>query len=54
MEFFGLIIAFIAICLIYKKPEKEKLAFWLLAFAWIMAATMYICHTSSILPNINL
>lgn len=54
MEFLGLILAFISVFLIYKKPEKENLAFGIFVFAWAMAAIMYICHASSILPNINL
>lgn len=54
MEFLGLVLAFIAVFLIYKKPQKEKLAFGIFVFAWAMAALMYVCHTSSILPNINL
>ncbi len=54
MEFLGLILAFIAVFLIYKKPQKEKFAFGIFVVAWAMAAIMYIAHVSSILPNINL
>lgn len=54
MEFLGLVIVIIAVFLIYKKPEKENLAFGLFVFAWIMAAFMYYGHVSALLPNISL
>lgn len=54
MEFLGLVLAFIAVWIIYKKPEKENLAFGIFVFTWFMAALMYYAHVSSILPNMNL
>lgn len=54
MEFLGLLIVLISVILIYKKPEKENLAFGLFVFAWVMAAFMYYAHVSALLPNISL
>ncbi len=54
MEFLGMLIAFIAVVIIYKKPEKENLAFGIFVFAWAMAAFMYYGDVYSILPNANL
>ncbi len=54
MEFLGMLIAFIAVLIIYKKPEYENLAFGIFVFAWIMGAILYYGDVSSILPNTNL
>ncbi|CZE47217.1 hypothetical protein [Campylobacter geochelonis] len=54
MEFLGLILAFIAVFLVYKIPKKENLAFGIFVIAWILAIIMYMGDTSSLLPNMNL
>lgn len=54
MEFLGLIVVIFAVYLIYKKPEKENLAFGLFVAAWALAAFMYYGHVSALLPNIAL
>ncbi len=54
MEFLGMLMAFISVFLIYKKPEKENLAFGLLVIAWIMGVLLYYGHISSLLPSTNL
>ncbi len=55
MEFLELLLVLIALILIIKKPEKEKLAFGLVMVAWCIMAIYYIGHKSSaFLTMINL
>lgn len=53
MEFLQILMAFIAILLLIKKPEKENLAFSLVVVAWIFMLYLYIGHRSdALLSNI--
>ncbi|PZT48393.1 dihydroneopterin aldolase [Helicobacter valdiviensis] len=55
MEFLELLLVLIALILIIKKPEKEKLAFGLVMVAWFIMVFYYIGHKSSaFLTMINL
>ncbi|AFI05288.1 hypothetical protein [Helicobacter cetorum] len=54
MEFLGLLLSLIAIFIAFKKPEKENLAFGILIVVWLVELVIFIAHSSSVLPNINL
>ncbi|WP_104747853.1 hypothetical protein [Helicobacter cetorum] len=54
MEFLGLLLSLIAIFIVFKKPEKENLAFGILIVVWLVELVIFIAHSSSVLPNINL
>ncbi|EEO25688.1 disulfide bond formation protein Dba [Helicobacter winghamensis] len=55
MEFLELLMVLIAMILIIKKPEKEKLAFNLVMISWVIMIVLYIAHKSSaLLTNMNL
>lgn len=54
MEFLGLILSLAAILIVLKKPEKENWAFGILIVVWLMELVIFIAHSSSVLPNMNL
>lgn len=54
MEFLGLILSLAAILIVFKKPEKENWAFGILMVVWLMELVIFIAHSSSVLPNMNL
>ncbi len=54
MEFLGLILSLVAIFIALKKPEKEDWAFGILVVVWLMELVIFIAHSSSVLPNMNL
>ena len=54
MEFLEISLMFIAALIMYKKPEKEKLAFGILVFSFALMVITGAGFYSSILPNINL
>ncbi|ADU84562.1 hypothetical protein [Helicobacter pylori] len=54
MEFLGLILSLAAIFIALKKPEKEDWAFGILVVVWLMELIIFIAHSSSVLPNMNL
>ncbi|NDJ27185.1 dihydroneopterin aldolase [Campylobacter sp. MIT 12-8780] len=54
MEFLELLMVLIALILIIKKPEKEKLAFGLVVASWAIMIVLYVGHKSSgLLTTIN-
>lgn len=54
MEFLELLLVFIALVLIIKKPEKENLAFGLVFGAWLVMIVLYVGHKSgAFLTTIN-
>ncbi|GAA7824647.1 hypothetical protein HpVH103_07420 [Helicobacter pylori] len=54
MEFLGLILSLVAVLIAFKKPEKENRAFGILIVVWLMELIIFIGHSSSVLPNMNL
>ncbi|AFI04454.1 hypothetical protein [Helicobacter cetorum] len=54
MEFLGLLLTLIAIFWAYKNPKRENFAFGILIVVWLVELTIFIAHSSSVLPNINL
>lgn len=55
MEFLELLLVFIALILIIKKPQKENLAFGLVMVAWFMMIFFYVGHkTGALLTVMNL
>ncbi|MGH1607834.1 hypothetical protein ACRBC4_02355 [Helicobacter pylori] len=54
MEFLGLLLSLAAILIAFKKPEKENWAFGILMVVWLVELIIFIAHSSSVLPNINL
>ncbi|GAA6947328.1 hypothetical protein KVD21_02900 [Helicobacter pylori] len=54
MEFSGLLLSLVAILIAFKKPEKENWAFGILIVVWLMELIIFIGHSSSVLPNMNL
>lgn len=54
MEFLGLILSLAAILIAFKKPEKENWAFGILIVVWLVELIIFIAHSSSVLPNMNL
>ncbi|MBK1971259.1 dihydroneopterin aldolase [Campylobacter sp. TTU-622] len=55
MEFLELLLVLIALILMIKKPEKEKLAFTLVIIAWLMMVFFYVGHkTGALLTIMNL
>ncbi len=54
MEFLNLLLIFVAAWLIWKKPEKEDLAYRLLVICFLFTAVLFFIGTrTSILPRIN-
>lgn len=54
MEFANLLLIFIAAWLVWKRPEKENLAFRLLVIGFLVTAFLYFVGTrTSVLPRIN-
>ncbi|TQR32339.1 dihydroneopterin aldolase [Campylobacter sp. MIT 99-7217] len=54
MEFLELLMVLIAMILIIKKPEKEKLAFTLVIASWAIMIFLYVGHKSgAFLTTIN-
>lgn len=47
MEFLQILICFIAVVLMIKKPQKENLIFCLILFSWIFMAGLYFAHSSN-------
>ncbi len=54
MEFLGLILSLSAVLIAFKKPEKENWAFGILIVVWLVELIIFIGHSSSVLPNMNL
>ncbi|MFP6115319.1 hypothetical protein ACLGA0_03420 [Helicobacter pylori] len=54
MEFLGLLLSLVAILIAFKKPEKENWAFGTLIVVWLVEFIIFIAHSSSVLPNMNL
>ncbi|GAA7655337.1 hypothetical protein HpMMM60_06140 [Helicobacter pylori] len=54
MEFLGLLLSLFAVLVAFKKPEKENWAFGILMVVWLVELIIFIAHSSSVLPNINL
>ncbi|UOR93879.1 hypothetical protein MPG24_03510 [Helicobacter pylori] len=54
MEFLGLILSLAAVLIAFKKPGKENWAFGMLIVVWLMELIIFIGHSSSVLPNMNL
>ncbi|GAA7409770.1 hypothetical protein MM0350_03510 [Helicobacter pylori] len=54
MEFLGLLLSLFAILVVFKKPEKENWAFGILMVVWLVELIIFIAHSSSVLPNMNL
>ncbi|GAA9350582.1 hypothetical protein [Helicobacter pylori] len=54
MEFLGLILSLATILIAFKKPEKENWAFGILMVVWLVELIIFIAHSSSVLPNMNL
>ncbi|CAK00145.1 hypothetical protein [Helicobacter acinonychis] len=54
MEFLGLLLSLVAIFIALKKPEKENWAFGILVIVWLVELIIFIAHSSSVLPNMNL
>ncbi|MGL2524245.1 hypothetical protein ACOWNZ_03130 [Helicobacter pylori] len=54
MEFLGLLLSLAAILTAFKKPEKENWAFGILMVVWLVELIIFIAHSSSVLPNMNL
>lgn len=47
MEFLEFLMLTAAMLLILFKPEKEKLAWWLLIVSWAVVVLMYVGHVSN-------
>ncbi|WP_104744265.1 hypothetical protein [Helicobacter acinonychis] len=54
MEFLGLLLSLVAVFIALKKPEKENWAFGILVIVWLVELVIFIAHSSSVLPNMNL
>ncbi|WP_100967272.1 hypothetical protein KVE17_02980 [Helicobacter pylori] len=54
MEFLGLLLSLFAILIAFKKPEKENWAFGILMVVWLVELVIFIAHSSSVLPDMNL
>lgn len=55
MEFAEFLLLFVAVMLLIFKPEKEKLAWWLMVGGWFVVVFMYVGHVSTaILGALNL
>lgn len=54
MEFLGLLLSLATILIAFKKPEKENWAFGILMVVWLVELVIFIAHSSSVLPNMNL
>ncbi|CCB79944.1 hypothetical protein [Helicobacter bizzozeronii] len=54
MEFLGFVITLVVVAIIFFKPAWEKLAFGLFVTFWLVELVMFVAHTSSVLPNMNL
>ncbi len=54
MEFLGLILSLVAVLIAFKRPEKENWALGILIVVWLMELIIFIGHSSSVLPNMNL
>ncbi|RVZ54707.1 hypothetical protein EC561_03280 [Helicobacter pylori] len=54
MEFLGLLLSLVAVLMAFKKPEKENWAFGILIVVWLEELVIFIAHSSSVLPNMNL
>lgn len=52
MEFLELLLVLVAVILLIKKPQKEKLAFSLVIASWALMAFMFIGHKSGALLTI--
>lgn len=54
MEFLGLLLSLVAVLVAFKKPEKENWTFGILMVVWLVELIIFIAHSSSVLPNMNL
>ena len=55
MEFLTFLIILFAAWLVWRRPEREKLAFRLLLVAWVIVATLFFIGThTSVIPGVNL
>ena len=54
MEFLNLVIMFVAAVLVFRRPEKERLAFGLLVTSVVLMVVLFsIATRTSLLPGIN-
>ena len=54
MEFANLLLIFVVAWLVWKRPEKENLAFRLLVISFLVTAFLYFVGTrTSVLPRLN-
>ncbi|BEG57191.1 Proton-translocating Cytochrome Oxidase [Helicobacter sp. NHP21005] len=54
MEFLGFLATLSVAGILLFRPALEKLAFSIFIGAWLVEIAMFIAHTSTILPNMNL
>ena len=55
MEFLELLMVLIAMILIIKNPDNEKLAFSLVMISWVIMIVLYVSHKAGgILTNMDL
>lgn len=54
MEFLNFVLILIAGCLVWRRPERERLAWGLLVASTLLMATLFLIGTrTSILPPVN-
>ncbi len=55
MEFLNFLIILVAAWLVWRRPERERLAFGLLLVSWLIVAILFFIGThTSVLPRLNL
>ena len=55
MEFLNFLIILVAAWLVWRRPERETVAFRLMLISWvIMAALFFIGTHTSVIPGVNL
>lgn len=55
MEFFNLLIILVAAWLVWRRPERERLAFGLLVAACLLMALLFLIGThTSFVPGVNI
>ncbi len=55
MEFLNFLIILVAAWLVWRRPERERLAFGLLLVSWLIVVILFFIGThTSVLPRLNL
>jgi heme A synthase len=55
MEFLNYLIILAAAWLVWRRPEREKLAFWLLVVSGLIMTVLFLIGThTSLIPGVNL